>query len=66
MIWFEYAPADADAFEELLYTFQKTEEWNYIDIEIDIRLKNSLGIEFKKAFEINQRLLKQIVKKILF
>jgi len=39
LTWFEYAPTDADAFEELLYALRKTEEWNYIDREIDIRLK---------------------------
>jgi chlorite dismutase len=39
LTWFEYAPADADAFEELLYTLRNTEEWKYVDREIDIRLK---------------------------
>ncbi|MFV8375513.1 chlorite dismutase family protein [Flavobacterium sp. LB1P62] len=38
LTWFEYAPADAAAFEELLETLRKTEEWNYVDREIDIRL----------------------------
>jgi chlorite dismutase len=38
LTWFEYAPADADAFEELLVALRKTEEWNYVDREIDIRL----------------------------
>lgn len=43
LTWFEYAPNDADAFEELLHTLRKTEEWTYVDREIDIRLmKNSL------------------------
>lgn len=43
LTWFEYAPNAADAFEELLYTLRKTEEWTYVDREIDIRLiKNSL------------------------
>ncbi len=44
LTWFEYAPADADAFEELLYTLRKTEEWNYVDREIDIRLKKNVEI----------------------
>jgi chlorite dismutase len=39
LTWFEYAPADADAFEELLDTLRKTEEWTYVEREIDIRLK---------------------------
>ncbi|MES2575263.1 MAG: chlorite dismutase family protein [Bacteroidota bacterium] len=38
LTWFEYAPADADAFEELLDTLRKTEEWTYVNREIDIRL----------------------------
>lgn len=42
LTWFEYAPEDADTFEELLIALRKTEEWNYVDREIDIRLvKNS-------------------------
>ena len=38
LTWFEYAPADAAAFEELLETLRKTEEWSYVDREIDIRM----------------------------
>ena len=38
LTWFEYASADADTFEELLYELRKTEEWKYVDREIDIRL----------------------------
>jgi chlorite dismutase len=38
LTWFEYAPTDADAFEELLVALRKTEEWNYVEREIDIRL----------------------------
>jgi len=38
LTWFEYAPTDADAFEELLESLRKTEEWTYVDREIDIRM----------------------------
>ncbi|WP_246022097.1 hypothetical protein [Flavobacterium cellulosilyticum] len=38
LTWFEYTHADADAFEQLLYTLRKTEEWTYVDREINIRL----------------------------
>ncbi|TRX29698.1 chlorite dismutase family protein [Flavobacterium franklandianum] len=38
LTWFEYSPTDADAFEELLVALRKTEEWTYVDREIDIRL----------------------------
>lgn len=38
LTWFEYAPENADAFEELVNALRKTEEWKYVDREIDIRL----------------------------
>ena len=38
LTWFEYAPADAPAFEELVGKLRKTEEWTYVEREIDIRL----------------------------
>lgn len=41
LTWFEYAPADADAFDELLVALRNTEEWNYVDREIDIRLEKN-------------------------
>lgn len=42
LTWFEYAPTDADAFEELLVALRKTEEWTYVEREIDIRLVKSV------------------------
>ncbi len=38
LTWFEYAPRDAPAFEELVGKLRRTVEWNYIEREIDIRL----------------------------
>ncbi len=38
LTWFEYAPADAAVFEELVGTLRETEEWTYVEREIDIRL----------------------------
>lgn len=38
LTWFEYAPADAEAFEELTSLLRETEEWKYVEREIDIRL----------------------------
>ncbi len=38
LTWFEYAPADSDAFEELVRRLRETEEWTYVEREIDIRL----------------------------
>ena len=38
LTWFEYAPQYSDAFEDLVRTLRMTEEWQYVDREIDIRL----------------------------
>lgn len=38
LTWFEYAPADAAAFNELVVQLRATEEWSYVDREIDIRV----------------------------
>ena len=37
--WFEYAPEDADAFEELVAKLRASPEWKYVDREVDIRLE---------------------------
>lgn len=38
LTWFEYEPKDSDKFEELVKLLRETEEWKYVDREIDIRL----------------------------
>ena len=38
LTWFEYEPKDAAKFEELVNLLRETEEWKYVDREIDIRL----------------------------
>ena len=38
LTWFEYAPEDRDAFHELVAQLRKTEEWNYVDREVEINL----------------------------
>jgi hypothetical protein len=38
LTWFEYAPSDADAFYMLLAEIRNSEEWTYVEREIDIRL----------------------------
>ncbi len=38
LTWFEFAPGDAPGFEELVATLRATEEWTYVEREIDIRL----------------------------
>lgn len=41
LTWFEYAPEQADSFEELVRRLRATEEWRYVDREIDIRLERT-------------------------
>lgn len=38
LTWFEYAPADASAFEALVQALRASPEWRYVDREVDIRL----------------------------
>lgn len=38
LTWFEYAPTDEAAFNTLVSELRASEEWQYVDREIDIRL----------------------------
>ena len=38
LTWFEYAPEHSASFEELVRRLRDTEEWRYVDREVDIRL----------------------------
>src|SRR5262252_6020691 len=38
LTWFEFAPEHAAAFEELVRRLRETEEWAYVEREIDLRL----------------------------
>ncbi len=40
--WFEFAPADRAAFDELVAMLRATEEWTYVEREVDIRLSRSI------------------------
>ena len=39
LTWFEFQPSDASAFDELVVQLRATEEWEYVEREIDIRLE---------------------------
>jgi chlorite dismutase len=39
LTWFEYAPEHAGQFEELTQLLRSTEEWRYVEREVDIRLE---------------------------
>ena len=43
LTWFEYAPADAAAFEALVAALRATEEWRYVEREVDVRLERAAG-----------------------
>lgn len=38
LTWFEYGPSDSSAFDELVTELRATEEWRYVDREVDIRV----------------------------
>jgi chlorite dismutase len=38
LTWFEYAPAHEAAFNKLVAELRATEEWKYVEREVDIRL----------------------------
>jgi chlorite dismutase len=38
LTWFEYAPADAAVFDDMVRRLRDTEEWHYVEREVDIRL----------------------------
>jgi hypothetical protein len=64
LTWFEYAPEHAHAFEELVHRLRETEEWTYIEREIDIRLHRDPAIPSQRGHVVHgvepQRELKQV------
>ena len=40
LTWFEFAPEHTDTFDEMLMRLRATEEWRYVEREVDIRLKH--------------------------
>jgi chlorite dismutase len=38
LTWFEYAPEHATAFEDMVGRLRETEEWGYVEREVDVRL----------------------------
>lgn len=38
LTWFEYAPEDSAAFQELVQYLRATPEWQFVDRDVDIRL----------------------------
>jgi hypothetical protein len=44
LTWFEFAPADGIAFDELLRRLRETEEWRYVEREVELRLRRASEI----------------------
>jgi Chlorite dismutase len=42
LTWFEFAPEDSDHFEHLVDRLRATEEWTYVEREVDIRLTRTV------------------------
>jgi chlorite dismutase len=38
LTWFEFAPADQNAFDDLLGRLRETEEWRYVTREVEVRV----------------------------
>lgn len=38
LTWFEYAPEHAERFEELVAMLRESEEWGFVEREVDVRL----------------------------
>jgi hypothetical protein len=38
LTWFEFAPPDAAAFDDLLAALRTSEEWSYVDRDVEVRL----------------------------
>ena len=39
LTWFEFAPVDEARFDELVATLRATDEWGFVEREVDIRLE---------------------------
>lgn len=39
LTWFEFAPADQNAFDDLLGRLRETEEWKYVTREVEVRVR---------------------------
>lgn len=39
LTWFEFAPTDEAAFDDLVGMLRETEEWGFVDREVDVRLE---------------------------
>jgi len=45
LTWFEFTPADAVAFDELLHRLRETPEWRYVEREVELRLRKAPHVD---------------------
>lgn len=38
LAWFEFSPKESGAFEEMMSSLRESEEWKYVEREVDVRL----------------------------
>lgn len=43
LAWFEYSPEDSAAFEGMLASLRSSEEWSYVEREVDVRLMRRMA-----------------------
>lgn len=43
LAWFEYSPEESGVFEEMIASLRASEEWSYVEREIDVRLTKRLA-----------------------
>jgi hypothetical protein len=41
LTWFEFSPRDEAAFDALLARLRSTEEWRYVEREVEVRLERA-------------------------
>ena len=44
LTWFDYSAEDEGRFDELLAHLRETEEWRYVEREIDLRVERDSGL----------------------
>ena len=49
LTWFEFAPTDAAAFDELTGWLRETEEWTYVEREVEIRLTRADQVDSSRT-----------------
>ncbi|MGJ8644857.1 MAG: chlorite dismutase family protein [Luteolibacter sp.] len=43
LAWFEYSPDESGMFEEMMASLRASDEWRYVEREVDVRLTKRAG-----------------------